>query len=104
MSSVDFSAYQDKYNLGKGDFRNFREGIEKEWLISNGIGGYANATVIGSNSRSFSSLLNVSLNHPVLQISEVGTYEGEVGVGYHVALRIGILVEAVEMGSLAESR
>lgn len=64
MSSVDFSAYQDKYNLGKGDFRNFSEGIEKEWLISNGIGGYANATVIGSNSRSFSSLLNVSLNHP----------------------------------------
>ena len=37
MSSVDFSAYQDKYNLGKGDFRNFSEGIEKEWLISNGI-------------------------------------------------------------------
>lgn len=33
-------------------------------MISNGIGGYANATVIGSNSRSFSSLLNVSLNHP----------------------------------------
>lgn len=64
MSSVDFSTYQDKYNLGKGDFRNFSEGIEKEWLISNGIGGYANATVIGSNSRSFSSLLNVSLNHP----------------------------------------
>ena len=64
MSNVDFSAYQDKYNLGKGDFRNFNEGIEKEWLISNGIGGYANSTVIGSNSRSFSSLLNVSLNHP----------------------------------------
>lgn len=33
-------------------------------MISNGIGGYANSTVIGSNSRSFSSLLNVSLNHP----------------------------------------
>lgn len=29
MSSVDFSTYQDKYNLGKGDFRNFSEGIEK---------------------------------------------------------------------------
>ena len=43
MSNVDFSAYQDKYNLGKGDFRNFNEGIEKEWLISNGIGGYANS-------------------------------------------------------------
>lgn len=64
MGNVDFSAYQDEYHFGKGAFRSFNEGIEKEWLISNGIGGYANATIIGSNSRSYSSLLNVSLNHP----------------------------------------
>lgn len=53
------------YSFGKGTWRNFEEGVEREWLISNGIGGYANLTVIGSNSRSFSGLLNASLNAPV---------------------------------------
>lgn len=39
--------------------------IEKEWLITNGIGGYASSTVIGSNSRKYHGLLVASLNPPV---------------------------------------
>lgn len=64
MHTVNFSQYPDSYSYGKGTFRSFGEGIEKEWLITNGIGGYANQTIIGSNSRSFSGILNISINPP----------------------------------------
>ena len=29
-----------KYRFGKGNYRNLSEGIEREWLIANGIGGF----------------------------------------------------------------
>lgn len=64
MQTVNYNHYPEAYSYGKGEFRTFKEGIEKEWLITNGIGGYANQTIIGSNSRSFSGLLNISINPP----------------------------------------
>lgn len=32
-------------------FSTFEEGIDKQWLITNGIGGYASSTLIGCNTR-----------------------------------------------------
>lgn len=64
MQTVNYSHYPENYSFGKGSFRSFSEGIEKEWLITNGIGGYANQTIISSNSRSFSGILNISINPP----------------------------------------
>lgn len=52
------------FSFGKSFFRSFSEGVEREWVISNGIGGYANLTIIGSNSRTFSGLLSTSFNPP----------------------------------------
>lgn len=53
------------YRLGRGQFRNMQEGMAKEWLITNGIGGYANGTVSGDSSRIFSSYLIASKHAPV---------------------------------------
>lgn len=53
------------YRFGRGGFRNFEEGIAKEWLLSNGIGGYANSSINGSSSRIFSAYLIASLHPPV---------------------------------------
>jgi len=52
-------------NLGKESWRNFERGIEKEWLLTNGIGGYASSTIIGANTRRYHGLLVASLNPPV---------------------------------------
>ena len=30
---------------------NLEQGLTKEWLITNGIGGYASSTIIGANTR-----------------------------------------------------
>jgi len=41
-----------------------KNGIEKEWLITNGIGGYAASTVIGINTRKYHGLLVAPLAPP----------------------------------------
>ncbi len=38
--------------------------ISKEWLITNGIGGYASSTIIGCNTRKYHGLLVAPLNPP----------------------------------------
>ena len=43
---------------------NLEEGLNKEWLITNGIGGYASSSVIGANTRKYHGLLIAPLNPP----------------------------------------
>ena len=38
--------------------------LNKEWIITNGIGGYASSTVLGCNTRKYHGLLIASLNPP----------------------------------------
>lgn len=40
------------------------EGIKKEWIVTNGIGGYASSTVIGINTRRYHGLLIAPLEAP----------------------------------------
>lgn len=51
--------------FGKGEWRDFNEGLQKEWLLTNGIGGYACSTIIGVNTRRYHGLLVASLKPPV---------------------------------------
>ena len=39
-------------------------GITREWLITNGIGGFASSTIIGANTRKYHGLLVAPLNPP----------------------------------------
>ena len=39
-------------------------GITKEWVITNGIGGFASSTIIGANTRKYHGLLIAPLNPP----------------------------------------
>ena len=43
---------------------NLEQGLTKEWLITNGIGGYASSTIIGANTRKYHGLLIAPLNPP----------------------------------------
>ncbi|MBO4293727.1 MAG: glycogen debranching enzyme N-terminal domain-containing protein [Clostridia bacterium] len=43
---------------------NLEDGLKKEWLITNGIGGYASSTVIGTNTRRYHGLMIAPLNPP----------------------------------------
>lgn len=43
---------------------NLEEGLTKEWLITNGIGGFSSSTIIGSNTRKYHGLLIAPLSPP----------------------------------------
>lgn len=40
------------------------EGLEKEWVVTNGIGGFASSTIIGANTRKYHGLLIAPLTPP----------------------------------------
>jgi len=50
-------------NLDRTVFSNFDSAIQKEWLVANGLGGYASSTVLGLNTRKYHGLL-VAAFHP----------------------------------------
>ena len=43
---------------------NLENGIQKEWIITNGIGGFASSTIIGANTRKYHGLLIAPLTPP----------------------------------------
>ncbi len=43
---------------------NLEEGLKKEWLVTNGIGGFSSSTVIGANTRKYHGLLIAPLTPP----------------------------------------
>jgi len=51
--------------FGKSEWSSFESGIGREWLLTNGIGGFSSSTVIGANSRRYHGLLVASLEPPV---------------------------------------
>ena len=40
------------------------QGLKREWIITNGIGGYASSTILGANTRRYHGLLVAPLNPP----------------------------------------
>ena len=43
---------------------NLEQGLQKEWIITNGIGGYASSTIIGANTRKYHGLMIAPLYSP----------------------------------------
>lgn len=43
----------------------YEEGAGREWLLANGLGGYASASAVGSNTRAYHGLLVAALQPPV---------------------------------------
>lgn len=50
--------------LSSAVLSDFNKAIQKEWLITNGLGGYAASSVLGLNTRKYHGLLIAALNPP----------------------------------------
>ncbi|MDK0571327.1 amylo-alpha-1,6-glucosidase [Clostridium perfringens] len=50
--------------FGKKDWTNYDRGIEKEWMLTNGISGFCGGTAIGANCRKYQGLLVACTNSP----------------------------------------
>ncbi len=57
-----------KITKNKSELQNYEEAIKCEWLETNGLGGFASSTVIGTNTRRYHGLLIASMKPPVERV------------------------------------
>jgi predicted glycogen debranching enzyme len=62
----------------------FDELIQKEWLVTNGLGGYASSTVLGINTRKYHGLLVAALHPPGDRTVCLAKLDEEVYVGNNI--------------------
>jgi len=61
--------------------RDYERGVGREWLETNGLGGYASATVIGANTRRYHGLLIAALKPPTRRTLLLSKLEETLAVG-----------------------
>src|SRR5438270_14068296 len=49
----------------RDSFANVQVGLDREWLVTNGLGGYAAGSIEGATTRSYHGLLVAALRPPV---------------------------------------
>ena len=54
-----------KLSLNRDSLSNLGNALDKEWIITNGLGGYASSTILGLNTRKYHGLLVAAFNPPV---------------------------------------
>jgi predicted glycogen debranching enzyme len=59
---------------------NFEKALSREWLETNGIGGFASATVAGANSRRYHGLLTAATRPPLGRIVTLSKFEETIAV------------------------
>lgn len=69
----------DKF--GKGYWKTFDQGLQREWVITNGIGGYAGDSIIGVHTRKHHGILIASLHPPVERYLVVSRIQEELVIG-----------------------
>ena len=71
--------------LGRGDCGRFESAVRREWLVTNGLGGFASGTVAGLNTRRYHGLLVAALSPPqqrTLAVAKIDTRACYDGTGY----------------------
>ena len=67
----------------RSECQNLKNALAREWLETNGIGGYACSTIIGANTRRQHGLLIASLQPPVKRVLFLSKFEERVACGGH---------------------
>ena len=60
---------------------NLENGIQKEWIITNGIGGFASSTIIGANTRKYHGLLIAPLTPPARRYLILSKVDESIEIG-----------------------
>lgn len=67
--------------INREAFGHFDEAIRSEWLMMNGLGGYASSTILGVNTRKYHGLLVAALHPPGDRTVCLAKLDEEVAVG-----------------------
>lgn len=62
--------------FGKGYYKTYEQGVEREWVVTNGLGSYGGGSIIGANARKHHGYLIASMHPPVQrQLMLANVYE-----------------------------
>ena len=59
----------------------FEDGIKREWIITNGVGGYASSSLIGANTRRYHGLLIAALTPPARRHLVLSKVDESINIG-----------------------
>ena len=76
--------YMPTLRLNEEELSHFNETIQKEWLITNGLGGYASSTVLGVNTRKYHGLLVAALHPPGDRTVCLAKLDEEIAAGNEI--------------------
>ena len=65
----------------KKDLIDIEKSLQKEWVITNGIGGICSSTVIGANTRKYHGLLVVPLSPPAKRFVILSKVDESIQIG-----------------------
>jgi len=74
--------------------------LSREWLETNGLGGFASSTVIGLNTRRYHGLLTASTTPPTGRVLLLSKLEETVVIDGQLRLFPGAEVRTVDPGKL----
>src|SRR5438128_10789482 len=64
--------------VGRNVLSDVQAGLDHEWLVTNGLGGYAAGSIVGATTRSYDGLLVAALRPPVERFVLVTKIDEEV--------------------------
>ena len=78
---------------------NIENGLDKEWIITNGIGGYSSSTIIGANTRKYHGLLVAPLTPPARRFLVLSKLDESIEVdGENYPLYTNVCKEFISRG------
>src|SRR2546425_5902270 len=76
--------------VGREICNNVEAGLNREWLVTNGLGGYASGSILGATTRSYHGLLVAALRPPVERTVLVTKMDEEIGFPNRQAIKLGV--------------
>ena len=77
-------------SLGSDMCKNVQEGLDHEWFVTNGLGGYAAGSVVGGTTRSYHGLLVAALRPPVERDVLITKFDETVELADGNLLKLGV--------------
>src|SRR5712692_4863176 len=77
-------------SVGRDICSDVQAGLNYEWLVTNGLGGYAAGSIVGATTRSYHGLLVAALRPPVERIVLVTKIDDTVEFPSGRSLKLGV--------------
>jgi predicted glycogen debranching enzyme len=71
----------DRLEFTGAELSNIQQALGREWLLTNGLGGYASSSLLGANTRRYHGLLVAAVNPPVQRTVLLSKVDEEITLG-----------------------